>query len=280
MPTLADIKLDENIVALACGKGGSGKSTALASFPKPIYIFDIEQRIKGILGSDIISDDDRSQIHFDQYDAKNGFKAIDEKLINFSQLCDKRELKFKTIIVESADALCEMLLVDSFNLKTGNKPIATLKPGDTKGTNIIGNVAIPTPDDYKYVYTAFRKIYYNYFKYFKKCNVILSAGTTPVWGPNPKEKENKYASDIVVGRRIFVPNQLADMLPRWFDEVWEFNKEETGAKSDPLHFTVQFRSELAKTCFSKLPAQLDITNKNFFNEVKRFLPQPAVEKIA
>lgn len=265
MPTLSDVTLSENLVLMAVGKGGSGKSTALGTFPKPMYIFDIDQRIKGMLGSNILTPEDMKQIDFDFYDTKDGFKKIEDKFIYFSQLYDRRELKYKTIIIESADQLFEMLLIDAFKLKTQNKLVSTLKDADKKGTNILGQVQIPTPDEYKYVYACFRTLFYQYFKYFRKCNMILSAGTTPVWAKDPNN-ENKYAPEIVIGRRIYAPQGLADLLPRMFDEIYEFCKEETGASKNPLQYRVQFRSDLAKTCFKSLPNDMILTDKNFYEE--------------
>src|SRR5262245_40581545 len=116
MPSLCDVKITENIVLMACGKGGSGKSTALGTLPKPMYIFDIDQRIKRMLGSNILSDEDKKQIDFDFYDTKDGFQSIEKKWIEFSYQYDKRQLKYKTIITESADQLFEMFLIDAFRL--------------------------------------------------------------------------------------------------------------------------------------------------------------------
>jgi AAA domain len=274
VPKMSSVKVSDNMVLMACGKGGSGKTTALATFPKPIYLFDIDQRRKGMLGSDIITDADLEQIEFDEYDTKTGFKKINQKFLDFANRYDKRQLEFKTIIVESADQLFEMLLLDSFKLKAGGKLASELAEHEKRGMIVLGDVNIPTPDEYKYIYACFRHIFYNYFKYFHKCNVILSAGTTPVWGKDPKDANNKYAQDVIVGRRIFAPQGLADLLPRMFDEVWEFNKKETGASMQPLMYEVSFRSDLAKTCIKQLPnGWLDITNKNFYNEIKKFLPK-------
>ena len=72
MPSLNDIKPSEGLKVLAVGKDGSGKSSALASFAtkdEPMYVFDVDHRIRGILGSKEWLGDSWNYIDFDEYEA-------------------------------------------------------------------------------------------------------------------------------------------------------------------------------------------------------------------
>ena len=272
MANAADLKVAENLVVLGIGSPGSGKSTALASFStpeEPGYMFDIDHRIRGILGSrSFLGDDCIKSLDYDQYDAKDGFKEIEKQFMELSVKYDKRELKYKNLFIESVGSLSRMFIIDCQRLKGfgPGKDLSALKPEQRKGARIIGNIAMAGPDEYRYGSDAFHSLFYNYFNYFTKCNVFLSGWTTDKWGFQKDGDGNElpYADKIVVGSQLLATNKIASELPGYFDEIWEFKKEETGQASRPLRYTVTFRSAIAKTAIAQLPSgPVDITGKNF-----------------
>lgn len=271
MPSVTDLNPNQGIVALTCGHPGSGKTSAIASFAskeEPMYIFDCDHRIRGLLGSKEWLGDSFNYIDYDQYDTRDGFKSVEQQFEIFHQQQEKRQLKYKNFLVESVGSLSRMFLMDSQYHK-GIKPGQDLdKIKDRKGFNIRGNIAIPTVDDYKYGSNALHILFYNYFTAFPKCNIFLSAWTTDRWGKDPNN-ENQYAPDILLpGKKMLATNNIASELPGYFDEVWEFEKEETGGTINPVKFKVKFTSFLAKTSNPALTktGQLDITGKNFKKE--------------
>lgn len=278
MPSVNNLKPSENICALAVGNAGSGKTSAIASLAskdEPMYIFDIDHRIKGLLGSKEWLKDSLDYIDYDQYDTRDGFKEIEKTFVDFSNRYDKGQLKYKTLLIESVGSLSEMFLIDSQRYK-GVKPgvdLSTLTSSQKSGLKITGNIAFPTPDDYHYGKRAFHSLFYNFLMYFTKCNVFLSAWTTDRWGKDPNN-ENPYAPDILLpGKQILATNKIANELPGYFDEIWQFEKEETGKLSDPVCYKVKFASLLAKTSIPQLAQAkiVDITGKNFKRELNRII---------
>ena len=280
MPNMADMKVDQNVVLLAIGRSGSGKTTAIASFPKPMYIFDIDQRVKGMLGSNCIPTEDLAKIDYDTYLIDDGFAAVEAKINELMAKYDKRELEYKTIVFEGADQLCDMLLKDIARSKAGQAKSFLAK--ESGGLKLKGHSLPSDPSDYKYVYNDFGTLFTQGFKHFKKCNVICSAGTGYVFGHTTND--NKYSEPVVIGRKILVPNLLAEKMPRMFDEIWEFSAEKTGSSSNAqtegrMNYMVDFRSDLAKTCFKNLPNELNITNKNLWQEIQKFLPKESTNAV-
>jgi|GEM_PF-4212724 hypothetical protein len=271
MPTLNDLKPAENFVALVVGKAGSGKSSALASFASkdaPMYVFDVDHRIKGIQGSrEFIGEDAWNNITFDQYDVIDGFKSIETQFMEFSIKYDKKQLQYKNIVIDSVGSLGRMFLRDSLALR-GVKPgadLSKLSSDQKRGMRIVGNVAFPTPADYNYASQCFHILFYNYFTHFTKCNVFLSGWTVDRWIDDPNS-DNQYAPQIISGTQLLATNKIAAEIPGYFDEIWEFDKIETGKSKDPVQFVVKFRSALAKTSIPNLPnGNVDITSKNFKN---------------
>lgn len=277
MPSLADIKPAENFVALIAGKPGCGKTSAIASFAsksEPMYIFDIDHRVRGILGSrSWIGEEAWDNITYDQYDTRDGFKSVEQQFQMFAIQHDKRDFKYKNILVESVGSLSEMFLLDSQAMKgiTPGKDLSKLKESEKKGLRIVGNISFPVPDDYNYGKRAFHILFYHYFTYFTKCNIFLSGWTTDRWGKDPNA-ESPYAPQIPIGTMLLATNKIASELPGYFDEIWQFDKTETGAKLNPLKYTVKFRSDLAKTSIPQLPnGEVDITGKNFKSELTRLI---------
>lgn len=277
MPTLNDLKPTENFVALIVGKPGCGKTSAIASFASkdaPMYVFDVDHRIAGLKGSREWLGDSWNHITYEQYDTRDGFKSIEKQFMIFADKCDKKNLEFKNIVLESVGSLAEMFLVDSQTMK-GLAPgtdFSKLKTGEKAGARIVGQINFPTPDDYNYGKRAFHILFYHYFTYFTKCNVFLSGWTTDRWIKDPNA-DSPYAPQIVSGSMLLATNKIASELPGYFDEIWEFDKRETGSKDkNPVQHLVRFRSGLAKTSIPQLPnGEVDITGKNFKEELFKLI---------
>ena len=278
MPNFGDYKPAEHLRVLAVGHPGSGKSSAIAAFAtkeEPMYVFDVDHRLEGIGGSADWLGDNFKYIDYDEYDTRDGFKSIEQQFQMFYNAYEKRDFKYKHIVIDSIASLSEMFYLDSLKQKgvTPAKDLSKLSSAEKKGLKIIGNVAFPTPDDYHYSKRAFHILFYNYFTAFPKCNIFLSGWTTDRWGKDPNAT-NEYAPEILLsGKKLLATNKIAGEVPGYFGEVWEFDKEETGGAHNPVKFSVRFKSYIAKTTIPALnkAGKVDITEKNFKQEFDKIL---------
>ena len=274
MENLADLNPDENICGMLVGHPGSGKTSAIASLAtkdEPMFIFDVDGRAKGMKGSIDWLGESMKYIDRQTFQTKNGFRELEKLIVHFSNQYDKRELKYKTLVFDSVGSISEMFLMDS-QFQKGVKPGVDLSTLQNKaGMRIVGNIAFPGPDDYNYGKRAWHSLFYNFFKYFTKCNIFLSAWTMDRWGKDP---EFPYGPDVLLpGKQILATAKIANELPGYFDEIWEFEKEETGRSNDPVAFKVKFTSRLAKTSIPQLAKckSMDITCKNFKSELNKVI---------
>jgi len=268
MPNLGDSrKSDEGLRVLCLGKDGSGKSTAIASFADaqhPMYIFDIDHRINGIRGSNWLTQTSLPYIDYDQYDAADGFKVIFAKFQEFEAKNKKKELKYKNIVIDGVSSLLYMFYQDSLELK---------KAANEKGIRKRGILEFLNPDDYMYGSRALRMFFYDFFPEFPKVNFFMTGWTTDRYGKDPAA-ENAYAPDILLpGQKLLSTGKTAVEIPGYFDEVWQFDKEETAMTNSPTKFSVTFKSVIAKTTFPELnkARRIDITEKSFKVELDRLL---------
>lgn len=278
MPSAIDLKPAEHLVALIVGNAGSGKTSAIASFAtkeEPMYVFDIDHRIRGILGSADWLGESLNYIDYDNFDTRDGFKEVERQFELLHNKYEKRDLKYKNILIESVGSLAEMFLIDSQRQKgiTPARDLSKLSAAEKKGLKITGNISFPVPDDFHYGKRAFHILFYNYFTSFTKCNIFLSGWTADRYGKDPNN-ENIYADPILLpGKQLLATNKLAAELPGYFDEVWEFEKFETGAASRPVGYKVKFNSYLAKTAIPALAKkkELEFTGKNFKQEFNKIV---------
>ena len=95
-----------------------------------------------------------------------------------------------------------------------------------------------------------------------RCHIIVSAHVIPLYGLDPSldEKQAQYSPRVEVGESIAISPQLRSKMLMYFNEVYRFSRSSNGQQ-----FFVKFRSDLAKTAYTKLPnEELEITNKPFY----------------
>lgn len=255
---LSDLETSTQFIGLFAGRSGRGKSGALASFASEgeLKIWDLDKRAKGILGlGDVIKPEWRKRIDVDQsIDSTKGFEDLDKALEIMLIKQKSNQSSVRTIAIESFATMVKMLLNDSRRLRG--------KEGQFKG-RARGEVKFWHPDDYNYVSMAVQQICYSAFLQMR-CNVILSGWIVDRYGH--KEGGDDYAPAEVIGQKMLGPSNLGEEILGYFDEVYLFDKEETGMSTDPLRFTVQFQTDLAKTSKPALRklGKVDITNIPFY----------------
>lgn len=261
-------------VAMFVGDSGCGKTGAEVSFVEagPVKLYDLDKRSKGILGVERFIGKEHLEKNLTierKIDVSNGFTELDKHLemdaINAKKLALTGESLKHTVVVDGAGTLAKILLYDSMRIR-----------GTTKGAfegKLRGTLKFPHPDDYNYVSAAIHQLQYNYFLPLRM-NFILSAWTVDKWGKDPSQANQEFAGNIVVGKKIAgLTEKLSSEMPGYFDEVYYFEKQETGVSSKPLTYTVEFESSIAKTCIPKLQGlgKIDITNKSFYRVYQEIL---------
>lgn len=243
-------------VMLFASRSGHGKSTAIASYAElgGLYVLDLDKRARGMLGSPAIKREWLDRIEVDQsIDASQGFAEIDKKLEIKLIKAKSRQLDEKTIAIESFGTLVKTLLFDSMRLRGAE---------DSFRGKSRGSVKFFHPDDYNYVSMAVNQLVYTCLLQLK-VNLILSGWIVDRYG-KPAGSDD-YAQAEVIGQKMLGPANLAEEIVGYFDEVYLFEKEETGSAKQPLKFTVSFEGNLAKTSIPELHGwgKVDVTNKSF-----------------
>jgi ABC-type dipeptide/oligopeptide/nickel transport system ATPase component len=273
MSLLSELNPAENLCALVVGNAGCGKSTAVASFAsasQPMYIFDCDNRIKGILASKRFLGDSLGYIEQSDFSVVDTFETIEDKLMEIARDVEnnKEKCKYKHIVFDSVGSLSAIFTEDSQRLHGLKREAGKKLPTDRDkpiGAKITGQVSHNVPQDYEYTKTCFRRLFYRYFRHINQhCNVWMSAWTMDRWGKDPK---NPYGPDILLpGKKLNAPPSIASELPGYFDEIWEFDKREQLDVNSPAEHIVRFNTMLAKTAIENVATfkgPLTLTNRRF-----------------
>lgn len=250
---------------LFVGRSGSGKGNAGVSFPKPMYVFDIDNRMKGTVSAHKwLGVEEFGKIDFDFYNARDGFAAVDNKLSEIFESSKRGACKYKTIQISSLGSFVQMLALDSQRLR-----------GTDKGFSgkIRGKVKFLHPDDYNYVSTAFRIIMFDYLMPMAEAgiNILFDAWVVDKWGKEPGATE--YAASTVTGERLIGPDKLCEEFVGYFDEVYYFRRGKPMFQGKPPKYTVEFNGSFAKSALQLPPGEVDITGVNFFQTWKSLVEE-------
>ncbi len=277
MPSLDNLTPDARIMALFIGRSGTGKKAAAASFPGPIDFLDFDGRIRGILGCSWINPKNLGNVEIFPPKNKKGefsFDKINEHLDLLTAQANIGTLPYKTLYLGSLTGLAFGLLQDAL--------ILTHKDG--RGLKM-GALSVTAPLDYKFESQGAKQML-AHLRYLKDhptgiANIIVGAHTVPRWGksgidfdtdPALKEKiekEKQYQDNVVIGEKISLTDKLSEECQIYFDHIWRFDKRMEIGNNQPQHY-VQFRSDIARTTFSKLPnGEINITDKPFYEGVMR-----------
>jgi hypothetical protein len=233
MPNLDDAK-SEALYCMFKGEPGTRKSTAALSFPKPIYYFDVDQKISSLLIPAKKWGISNSEIDYDSY---NDFNAIDKKLEQLQLNC-----KYKTIVVDSITSVGDATNRQTRNLKSGT----TTKDGAEKG-NRIGGIAVNSLEDYKAENAAFDQLISRTKDIckFHRCNIILIAHVIGERAQKDRSNITHFARIIITGGKA-----ISGKLPAYCQEVYHFNVEPSPVVTDPPSFglfTVHTGDDFART---------------------------------
>jgi hypothetical protein len=258
-------KSDKGIMALFVGESGSGKDNAQASFTDlgPMYVFDLDNRIRGMASAlQWVDPEKYKTIDFDFYNPRDGFNALNNKLDKFLSDANSRNLKYKTICINSISSLVACMILTSRYMRQG-------------GGRVVDGLKVIDPSDYNFASMALRQIIWMYAMPMVELgvNVIFSGHVVDRWGKpgeNPEagrylatDDPNRYSANIVIGKKLLCPDKLSEEIPGYFDEVYLFSRSENASM---VKYTVEFSGSFAKTALPIVGQKLDLTKKSFYSQ--------------
>jgi hypothetical protein len=240
-----DLKNDPHKILLV-GENGMGKSIAAASFFKagPIRIWDFDGRLKPV--KSYYPDAD---INYDTFTAEN-FRSFIDEINNLANNCP-----YKTLVLDSVTTASTLCV--TFQLGVKGK-LKTSKAGlpETSWDEINGETVLFTQ-----MLEAMKLVHKKH-----KCHIIWTAH------PVPKIEISDEGTKRLTSLAAY-GNKIPALIPGYFDEIYNFTRMKTGISDFKyLVNTVPMNNLPGKTAFpDKIPAQFDITKKNFYETLMGFL---------
>jgi hypothetical protein len=233
---LADLNDDNyKFRGLFKSEPGSGKSIAAASFPEPVYFFDLEGRMRSISN---YYRGMKKDISFDTYRKEDLIKLVD-KLEAIYAKCN-----YASVIIDPLTYLADMALMDMIRQKSGK----TTKDGDAKGKKV-GRFDVPVLEDYGGEAAILTQIILALAAL--PCHIVLTAHV--VNDPTSKTAKRK----LLTGG-----SKVAAKIPGLFDEKYHFFTEPSFTPQEPPKYKVLTSAsgeDFAGTALI-LPVEIDITN--------------------
>ncbi len=251
MPKLVDSPTDGLMIQFI-GKPGSGKSIAAASFPKPMYIFDLESRLQPL--KTFYSKEELSLIDYDTYFAGDLERFI-KKLESF-----QRDCPYKTISIDGLTPLADMHLQYGISLRGNPKNKSIIQ------TNEIADYNVETRG-ILHIIAVLREL--------PKVNRILISHLLESEAFNIVTNQNTITQKTMTGG-----NKVSAKIPAFFNEVWNFYTKESAVVSDPPMYCMSAYDKgfgLGKTCINGLPKEIVFTKGvanskgNLFEVLKPYL---------
>jgi hypothetical protein len=245
---LDDLKQKPRFFGMFIGDPGTGKTIQACSFPGPLYVFDCDNRMRPVInfhGS-------RSDITFDTY-----HRDYPKFASQLEYIYNKNP--YATVVVDSLTVLSDMIILQS---------IRSAGIGDDKDRigKKIGGVQVPSIEDFNMesgaltqVMDALRGL---------RCHVILTAHLVSTYEKDLKTK--KVSENRVV---LTAGKKIAAKLPTFFDEIYGFYAEGSGAFKKYLVNTQNNGLDMGKTS-QLLDEEYDVTqNPHSVNREKFLWPQ-------
>lgn len=248
----SDYSPTKELTALFIGRSGSGKSFAMASFPKPLYDFEVDLRFDGIysgITAGLIADSDK--IEFDNYPCSpKGFIKFNEKLEEFNKYnLSGQGIPFKTLLVNSVTSFAKLAVSFSHKEQGGKK---------------LGTFRVSGPPDYAFESSATLQLISLILA--NRCNIIFSAHIIDKYGKPELQVDdrgnplNAFVPAEIIGEKLAIRDNLGENVLLYFSNVFRFDR----FLSKKMVYTVEFATDIAKNAFNLPPGKFDITDKPFY----------------
>ena len=275
MPRLSDLKPESRFMGLFIGPSKCGKTVAAASFRtdenQTIDIMDFDGRVGGINGAKWLSNKNIEYTYYPPRE-KNLQEKIEKKLEVFEtyRITGQYQNLPNTLIVDSLTSQTLAMIFQALPLTHTAAGQSSKKTG-----RYLGNFAMTGPDDYNYE----AQVTYSILSFLRSIpikNIIVTAHVVPTYGK--EDPDNPFSQTIVIGEALSVRPKIAANVGIYFDHCFRFNKSEVAFGKEK--YTCKFRgAEPLGTSWAELPeGEVDITGKNFYNDVLMKYIHPLEEK--
>ena len=244
---LSQVEMDlDRFMGLFKGPPGSGKSIAALSFPKPLYLFDLDGRVKSPRN---FYSDAPEVLAGVEYDGYTDYVKFAKKLESFQYTNP-----YKTIVIDGLTTLAKLILRFLLKSKVDKSLLLPLSKEEQKGKRTIAGIPIYDIEGYLGEAQILGECMTLCKKYLK-CNVI--------WTAHVITTETKQLGGGMTEHRSLLTggNKIAAAIPVEFDEIYHF-KTEGGIIADSANghvlYTRDVGRDFAKTALP-LPRKINIT---------------------
>lgn len=246
------------------GENGSGKTVLAGSFPGPIKFFMFDGSKLDILKRFYPN---RTDIEYDIYGARRTrFRDSNGQVVDIKSLLDfadefnalQDHCPWATIVIDSFTSFSVTCVTFQLDIRSNDK--------DKKTAMSKGGLVIPDFDEYKGETTLVTQSL-DVSKVLP-CNVIWTVHPLPkleTSGQGNSMKVTKTTSIAAYGAKT------AAMAPSYFNEIWHIEVR-PGSSPQRIVHTQTIGTEFAKSALP-LPAAFDVTGKNAFGEVRKYLDE-------
>lgn len=200
---------DENLYCMFKGEPGTRKFTSALSFPKPMYVFNWDQKSNAMFLPLLKWKMNVKDVTSENYSDWNGART---KLEQFQLNCP-----YKTVIIKTITSCADFTLGQTRKVKMGTSK----KSGGAAGKMVAG-IAVNELEDYNAEASALQELIAltKDIKNYHKINIILIAHVVQAEYRNTTTNETHISRTIVTaGKRV------APKIPAYCDEVYHFNIE-------------------------------------------------------
>jgi len=254
MPKLSSLKMGEKLHVLMVGPPGSGKTTAIGSFPGKIYVADVDDRVEPLLKMFPNRLDD---IEFDKFKAHD-FAKLEARLNSLVNSCP-----FDLVAVDSLTTTGDCTINYSMDHR-----------GDRPSSKRIGNILLPEIEDFGLEGRAIQQIID--LGRALPCHFVLTAHVLNIVTKKLDGTETIHRQLLTGGKKI------AAKVPALFNECWYFNQDRgIGGLSDTVftvHTTPTREFEFAKTALpipEKIPFTMQPGGAGLFPKIFKAIEEDA-----
>lgn len=244
---LSDYKPLNNMMFLFKSESGCGKSTAIGSFPEPIYVASCDGRIAPLKHNPLL------RVRDIEFDIFTEYRPLIEKLEQI-----EKSNNYATVAVDPLTGFARLAIDHLFN----NRGLDTRK-GSDKEPRSVGGIPLMSIQEYAGETSAIGnmlillRIIRNH-----GANVVL---TSHVVTSEQKSLDGKY---ITTRRLLTGGNKIAAEIPSYFDEVYHFYSA-SGLSNEKKYFATTYNTgeDYSRTSFFGLQKEIDFTNALFYDRL-------------
>lgn len=258
MPKKADdVILNAVVSSLHKGEWGTGKSIASCSKAlRPTYVLDCEDRMNSVISYYRKLDGHVKGLEFDTFAMGDGFFKVKKQLDALESSCP-----FKTIVCATLTSYVDIVL-EGLVHKGGVR-----SSGQQAGKKI-GGIDVNELEDFNAETAA---IVFNLLKTLKKLQV---QGINIIVEAHVLTHEQNRAGKIEIARPLVTGGKkAAAKVPGYFNECFHFYTESDYTSTKYMAVTRSTGEDFAKTSFQDLPMKIDWTNRDFYEEVFKYIPK-------